>query len=69
MNCPCRGCRERTEDCHGSCGRYREYRHIKDAIRLQRKAEGEQYLQWAESVERRRREYREHRERRGGNAK
>lgn len=25
-NCPCKGCSERTETCHGACERYNEYR-------------------------------------------
>lgn len=36
--CPCKGCSERTETCHGACERYNEYR-IKE-----RKYRREQYM-------------------------
>ena len=26
MDCPCKGCEERTQGCHGWCGRYKAYR-------------------------------------------
>lgn len=28
---PCKGCEERTEDCHGKCGRYVGWRAERDA--------------------------------------
>lgn len=38
-DCPCRGCLERCEACHGSCERYqtwkKEYEQVKETYRME----------------------------------
>lgn len=40
---PCKGCKDRTEWCHGSCERYARFREemavFKDHVRMERDAE------------------------------
>lgn len=35
MECPCKDCTERTEDCHANCGRYKDWKIWHDNRRRQ----------------------------------
>lgn len=37
MKCKCRGCKERTQNCHSTCEAYKEFKEELEKIRKQEK--------------------------------
>ena len=51
MMSPCKGCEERSAECHGTCERYAEYRAVHEAEYERRKFASEWIYMHRERVE------------------